>query len=191
MAKRKTGDKLGDIRRATIAEVVERGSSAASVNAIAARAGLAVGTVYRYFENKDQLLRAVYLASKTELHTAMMQAAAPCSSHKDKIRAMWLAVLDYAQEAPQAFLFSEAVINDMILTDADRAEIAAMAAESRALIGAAVSEGVLRQGNTQAIVTVLAAPALQLAKAGALSGVPPDPSHAEEIFDLCWRGVAS
>ncbi|WP_299889666.1 TetR/AcrR family transcriptional regulator [uncultured Ruegeria sp.] len=93
MVKRKTGDKLGDIRRATIAEVVECRSSAASVIAIAKRAGLAVGTVYRYYENKEQLLRAVYLAVKTELHNAMMTAAAEASGSKAKIRSMWFAVL--------------------------------------------------------------------------------------------------
>ncbi|WP_300069451.1 TetR family transcriptional regulator [uncultured Ruegeria sp.] len=93
MVERKTGDKLGDTRCATIAEVVECGSSAASVIAIAKRAGLAVGTVCRYYENKEQLLRAVYLAVKTQLHNAMMTAAAEASGSKAKIRSMWFAVL--------------------------------------------------------------------------------------------------
>jgi hypothetical protein len=104
---------------------------------------------------------------------------------------MWFAVLDYAHREPQSFLYSEMVVNDTILTDADRGEIAGMAAESRAIIGAAVEDGVLRSADTQAIVTVLAAPALQLGRTGALRGEPPDPAQAEEIFALCWRAVAS
>ncbi|WP_179380917.1 TetR/AcrR family transcriptional regulator [Jannaschia marina] len=191
MGKRKTGDKLGDIRRATVAEVVERGSSAASVNAIAARAGLAVGTVYRYYENKEQLLRAVYLANKTDLHDVMMQAASGANTHEDRIRAMWFAVLRYAVDAPQSFLFSEMVVNDTILTDSDRERIREMASETRTVVSEAVADGVLRSGDPQAIVTLLAASALYLGRSTALRGEPPESAHAEEIFQLCWCAIAS
>lgn len=189
MVKRKTGDKLGDIRLATIAEVVERGSSAASVNAIAKRAGLAVGTLYRYYENKEHLLRAVYLAVKTDLHTAMMSAVANAPDSKSRIRAMWFSLLSFSHARPQDFLFAEVIINDTFLTAEDLKQIEAMSAESRGFITAAIEDGSVRDLDTRAIVTVLAAPAMQLGRSAALSGEMPDPDRAEEIFGLCWHAI--
>lgn len=189
MAKQKTGDKLGDIRRATIAEVVECGSSAASVNTIAKRAGLAVGTVYRYYDSKDHLLRAAYLAIKAELHNAMVEAVANVAGSKPRIRALWFAVLNYAHEHPQSFLFAEVVVNDMILTDQERADVDEMAQQTRAFIAEAIADGTVRDLDTQAIITVLSAPALQLGRKAAMSGKTLDKAHAEEIFELCWRSI--
>ncbi|MEQ8450318.1 MAG: TetR/AcrR family transcriptional regulator [Nitratireductor sp.] len=189
MAKRKTGDKLGDIRRATIAEVVECGSSAASVNTIAKRAGLAVGTVYRYYENKDHLLRAAYVAIKEELHNAMVEAASQVVGSRSRVRALWFAVLEYAHQHPQSFLFAEVVVNDMILTDQEKAVVTEMARQTRAFIEEAIADGTVRDLDTQAIVTVLAAPALHLGRSAAMSGKTPDRAHAEEIFELCWRAI--
>ncbi len=189
MAKQKTGDKLGDIRAATIAEVVASGSSAASVNAIAKRAGLAVGTIYRYYENKDQLLRAVYMAIKGEIHQSMMDAAENAADSKAKVQAMWFANLHFAHTEPKAFLFAELIVNDTILTLEDREKIAPMAHDIRTVIEMAISDGVVRDLTTDAIMTVLSAPAMQLGRTAALSGEAPNPARAAEIFSLCWRAI--
>lgn len=189
MAKQKTGDKSGDIRIATIAEVVASGSSAASVNAIAKRADLAVGTIYRYYDNKDQLLRAVYLSVKADIHKSMMEAAANQGESKAKIQAMWFANLGFAHAEPKAFLFAELIVNDTILTPQDREKIAPLAEEIRAVLENAIRDGVVRDLPTDAILTVLSAPALQLGRAAALSGNAPDSARAAEIFSLCWRAI--
>ncbi|MEO9819482.1 MAG: TetR/AcrR family transcriptional regulator [Yoonia sp.] len=189
MVKRKTGDKLGDIREATVAEVVECGSSAASINAIAKRAGLSVGTVYRYYENKEQLLRAAYIAIKTDLHDLMMAAVGNARNSKAKIRAMWFAVLDFSYQRPQDFLFAEVIMNETILHPDDKQIIAAMTEQSRTIIVEAIADGHVRAIDVQAIITVLAAPARQLGRAAAFSGKEPDPANAEQVFNLCWHAI--
>ncbi len=59
MARPVSGNKQQDIRNATIAEVAAVGSTGVSVNKIAKRAGVSVGTIYRFYETKDDLLFAV------------------------------------------------------------------------------------------------------------------------------------
>lgn len=189
MVKRRTGDKLGDIRRATVAEVVESGSSAASVNAIAKRAGLAVGTVYRYYDNKDQMLRAVYLAIKADLHAVMMDAVENADTTEAKIKAMWFAVLDFSYLRPDDFLYVEVILNDTMLSVEDKQLISEMSAKSRTIIVDAVTQGIVREVDINAIVTLLTAPALQLGRTAAFSGDKPDPANAENVFNLCWRAI--
>ncbi len=191
MAKQKTGDKLGDIRTAAIAEVVGSGSTAVSVNAIADRAGLAVGTLYRYYENKDQLLRSAYLVIKREIHGAMMEDAAKATGSKEKIKAMWFATLNYAQSHPEAFLFAELIVNDAVLTAKDREEIAPLIKDIRKVIETAIEDGTVLDSPPAAIMTVLSAPAIKLGQTAALSKEVPDHAYAEDVFKLCWRAVAA
>ncbi|MET1416780.1 TetR/AcrR family transcriptional regulator [Roseibium sp. HPY-6] len=191
LGKRKTGDKLGDIRRATIAEVVERGSSAASVNAIAKRAGLAVGTVYRYYESKEQLLRTVQMTIKTELHEQVMNAAKSENGAKAKVRAMWFSILEYAHENPDSFLFSEVLMNSALLTDKERGRIEAMLLEGTQVIERGITEGIIQSGDLRAIRTIIIAPALHLGRATARVGEAPNSACAEETFDLCWKAIST
>ncbi|MEM7615714.1 MAG: TetR/AcrR family transcriptional regulator [Pseudomonadota bacterium] len=191
MGRQKTGDKFGDIRRAAVSEVVECGSASASVNAIARRANLSVGTIYRYYDNKDHLLRSVYLAIKTDIHRSMMEAAERATGSKAKIRAIWFALLEYAHAKPHDFLFAEVIMNAALLTETEQAEVDAMSQEALAHVEAAVEDGSIRPGDLRAISTLLIAPALQLGRAAARGGERPDAARAEETFNLCWRAIAT
>jgi len=56
----KKSDKRADIMQAALGLIAERGFHATPMAEIAEKAGVAVGTIYRYFDNKDMLI--------TELH---------------------------------------------------------------------------------------------------------------------------
>ncbi|WP_298260797.1 TetR/AcrR family transcriptional regulator [uncultured Litoreibacter sp.] len=191
MARQKSGDKENVIRRAVVAEVAAVGSTAVSVNNVAKRSGLAVGTLYRYFENKDALLRATYLAVKSEIHQMMILAARDQNTSKTKIRAMWFGLLEYAHQQPHDFIFAEVILNAVLLTDEERALVQSMSDEASAIVAGAVVDGTIRAGSAGAINTLLIAPALQIGRQSALSGRPLDLDHAEEVFALCWRAVST
>ena len=53
MLKKLTAEKLEEILEAGIREFAELGPQKASMNAIAQRAGISVGVLYKYYENKD------------------------------------------------------------------------------------------------------------------------------------------
>jgi AcrR family transcriptional regulator len=69
-------------RRARVIEAAmelatEGGYDAVQMRDVAARAGVALGTVYRYFNSKDHLLAAALLEWARGLETAMSQRALP------------------------------------------------------------------------------------------------------------------
>lgn len=190
MARPRTGDKHRQIRDATVAEIADVGAATASVNAIAKRAGLAVGTLYRYHANKEVLLQSVYLDIKNEIHDALMKAADAHVSSEGKIRAMWFALLDYAQLHPNAFALTEVMLNTGILTAEQQAAVSAMAQDISSIIKKAVADGTLIPASSEAITSLLVAPALRLGRASATSGAPLNPAYTEEVFSLCWRAIA-
>ncbi len=190
MARKPTGNKPADIRRATIAEVLDFGLASASVNRIAKRAGLSVGTIYRHYPTKDVLLQVVYLDCKKSAHTAMLQALSNTGTPRERVRNVWFALLTHAFENPGMFAFTEAMAHSPLYTSEIRAEISAMNAPLQELLQDFVTSGALRPAPLPAITTLLAAPVAQIARATALGSPRPNDAYLEEVYTMCWRAVA-
>lgn len=190
MARTKSGDKPQAIRDATIGEVAEIGSTAVSVNKIAKRANLSVGTLYRYHKTKDDLLFWVFKQAKADIHEAMMSAARTKDGAKERIRAMWFALVDYGFAVPKDFLFVEmmsAETRDEFLSDPTLEE---MQREVLSEIHAGIDQQVLVKVPEKTIEIILASPAITLARRASLSGTQLEGGELGRIFDLVWRGIA-
>lgn len=66
-------DKRELILQATLELVAEHGFHDAPCSLIAERAGVAAGTIYRYFENKDVLINELYSCLETKIHRALLE----------------------------------------------------------------------------------------------------------------------
>jgi len=87
-----------DVRRdrlsAVLLEVVaEGGLEAASIRAIAARAGVAIGTVQHYFPTKDAMLRHAYRRIGADLGARAEERAEAATTPKGAIRAVLIELL--------------------------------------------------------------------------------------------------
>jgi len=65
-------DKREAILQATLELVAEHGFHDAPCSLIAERAGVAAGTIYRYFENKDVLINELYLAVEVRINSSVL-----------------------------------------------------------------------------------------------------------------------
>lgn len=191
MARPTTGDKPRDIRLATVAEVAAIGSTAVSVNKIASRAGLSVGTIYRYHKTKDDLLFSVFLNIREDIHSTMMKAAEPQMGAADRLSAMWFALVDYGFDAPADFQLVEMMSAETRPAFRGNEELDRMQSEVLAEIQAGIDQKVLVDANVRYIETVLASPCITLARRASLSGLRPDQDEVSQIFDLIWRGISS
>jgi len=196
MARPRTGDKREDIVESVIADVAERGLDGASMAGIAARAGVAVGTIYRYFPDRDALLRDAHLDIKRRLHGRLAAAAGRHDTPQESMREAWLTLVDLASERPRDFLYITAAAGHALADAARREEYERMNAELRELLVRAVGgeEAIVGDGEAgrvraQALVTLFVAPAMQLARDAALAGRAPDAALSNQLFDMVWRGL--
>jgi AcrR family transcriptional regulator len=190
LARTKSGDKPKVIRAATIGEVAEVGSTAVSVNKIARRANLSVGTLYRYHETKDDLLFWVFKQVKTDIHDAMMTAARGQDGAAARLSAMWFALVEYGFAAPKDFLFAEMMSAE--IREAFRGDLALKQMESEVLaeIQAGIDSKVLVHAPVKTLEIILASPAITLARRASIAGVQMEKHELDCVFDLVWRGIA-
>ena len=110
--------KRADILQATLALVSEHGFHGTAMSEIADRAGVGAGTIYRYFEGKEDLVTQLYLEIKGEMLEAFLVGYSEDVSLRDRFRTLWFNMLAYFVEHPQRLAFLEQFTNSPFMTAA-------------------------------------------------------------------------
>lgn len=190
VARTKSGDKGAELRKAAVDELAEYGLASASVNRIAQRAGLSVGTLYRYYENKDAVYRDAYLRLKASLSEKMLGASKASDTSESKIRRALRGFAAHLLEHPKDVILMEAVANSSILTAADHQTVAQIDADLYVLVDSGLKDGTLKPASPSAIAIMLLSPLIHTARRAALGGAQQESDLLEEIQEMCWRSVA-
>ena len=102
------GERRRQILAAALAVFAEKGFNAANVSDVAARAGVSQGTIYWYFDSKDELLTQALRSFFDDFGQGTVGAVAQCPTAADKLRALGRAMVDFAAQAAGLFaLFLE------------------------------------------------------------------------------------
>lgn len=160
------------------------GMAAIQIAPIAARAGIAAGTVYRYFPGKSDLVGAL-IARISEREIGTVRRAADAAP--GPLSALVAAIMTFAARALRNRRLAWAVIAEPVDVEIDRTRLGyrkALAAELESRIQAAIDGGHLPEQDAG-----LAAPALVGALLEGLIGplAPPgldEPAHGREAVQM-------
>lgn len=183
--KDKTRQKLQD---ALVVEAVENGIAAVNVAGIVKRAKVSAGTVYVHFENKDDMLRQVYLQLKTEFHETVTRHRDEADTAK-MVRYMWFDMFDFVRERPRDFLFLDYGSAAKILLPEQQAIADGFATDIGALLRRGVDDGTLAPLDTGMLSLLLVAPAMQLARGAVISGRPITDDVVAATFERVWLSI--
>jgi TetR/AcrR family transcriptional regulator, repressor of fatR-cypB operon len=92
---------------AALHSFVERGFYGTSIPEIAARADVAAGTIYHYFDSKEALVNELYRMWKTRVAQRVFTAFPAGAPPREQFRVMWQVMMDFATNEPTAFAFIE------------------------------------------------------------------------------------
>ena len=100
-------EKRDEIVRAALELIAEHGFHAAPMAAIAERAGVGAGTIYRYFENKDVLINELYRDLEERIFPVILEGYVPENQIRDRFLHLGAALLRYFIENPLDFRYLE------------------------------------------------------------------------------------
>src|SRR6266478_2200670 len=167
---RKLAARHDAILAAACEAAAEGGMAAVQIAPVAARAGIATGTVYRYFPSKTELVAAL-VAALCEREVAALEGAAKAAP--GPLSALAAAISTFAARALERRRLAFALMAEPVEPEIDGARAAyreALTGEFEKLIRKALGAGRLPDQDA-----ALAAPALVGARAPA---VPDDPAKA-------------
>lgn len=103
----RSGDKRQAILEAALVLFAERGFHGTAVPEVAAAAGVAAGTLYRYFASKEALVNALYQQWKGALLSALLSDFPVDESPRQQFHELWHRLGRFANRHPQEFAFLE------------------------------------------------------------------------------------
>jgi AcrR family transcriptional regulator len=114
----------------------ERTFAGCPVPLIAESAGVATGTIYRYFPSKEALVNELYQRWKGEMRRRLLVDGPAAATAREEFHQWWRALCDFVAEHPVAFEFLEMHHHEPYLDDASRAlalevDLAALALAER------------------------------------------------------------
>ena len=178
---------------AALAVFCERTFAGCNVPSIAERAGVATGTIYRYFPSKEALLNELYRTWKGELRRRLVDDGLRLDPGDDA-RAVfdhwWTALTGFVRDEPQAFEFLELHHHEPYLDDDSHGEALAIDAAALAFVEAGQQVGALRDDQAPAVLIALVYGALAgLFRAHRLYGELVDTDAYDQAGDAVWDMV--
>lgn len=176
---------------ASLALFAERGFHGTRVPEIAGRAGVAVGTIYRYFPTKEALVNAVYRDRKQAFAAVMALAVDPAAAPRDQADALWSASVGWAQANSAAFRFLELHHHADYLDAESRAATEQTQAVLRAQLDDARQAGAIRSDLSLDVLVALLSGALAgFVRDADASGFGTDRGTIDAAGAAVWRLVA-
>lgn len=121
MARAKSEDKRLALLSAAIDVFAEEGLSARTAK-IARRAGVAEGTLFTYFETKDELFNQLYLHLKGELYQKMIPAYPEQADLKTQVKHIWRAYVEWGVESDNVRQVMRLLVLSPYLNEQTKAE---------------------------------------------------------------------
>lgn len=182
---RQTRDRLV---RAALELFTTRGYHETTTPLIAARAGVAEGTIYRHFASKDELLNEIYRAGVRLFAAAVREAdaRAPCRERLAQIARRWR---DTGVREPAAvrLVFSDAFAG--LVDEKSRGAARELRAELEKAIAAGKAAAEVRPGSAELWADVwlrLVLLALERLARGAWKA---DEPAVQQVFDAAWDAI--
>jgi AcrR family transcriptional regulator len=188
VARPRSEDKRNAILQAATEVVAEQGVSAPTAK-IAKRAGVAEGSLFTYFDNKDALLNQLYLELKDGLRQAMLDGFPAAERTPVQARHVWNGYVDWGVANPQKRkAMSQLTVSDRITPQTKEVGMAGFS-QINAMMQESVAGGALKDQPSAfvgAIMSSLAETTMEF--------ILREPAMAERYksagFDAFWAAIA-
>lgn len=187
--KEKLQDKKAAALRATLELISEQGFQGTPMSQIAQKANIGVGTIYRYFSGKEDLINALYIDVKLRLVGHVLRNYSVDSPVRDSFLLLLRNFLDYFCEHPADLLFVEQYSNSPMITAATREEGLRMFEPAYNLFVRAQQEKVIKELPLDMINAITYGATISLAKLCLNEDQKPDDASLNAGIEAIWDAI--
>lgn len=186
-----SGDKRQRILDAAQTLFDARGFDATAVPEIARAAGVATGTIYRYFKDKQALGNALYRHWRQACSALVLAPAAASVPAEAGFARLWHRLTLFMRSNPAAMRFLELHHHGSWLDAESRAADAAFVEGLSRFFAEAEASGAIRPLTPALATALMLGAAAGLAKFSAQGTLRADAATAGELGEAVWRALAS
>jgi AcrR family transcriptional regulator len=183
---KKVADKRSALLRAALELFAENGFNASPTSLIAKRAGVASGTLFVHFKNKEELIRELFKEVSAQLDDLVWDNSEDLP-FRERFLAAFSQVLRFFLVHPKEFRFGEQYhfspfCDSECNTPGDNQKV-------RELLIQAREQKVIKDLPLVVLESIAFGPIVSLAKEHANRGISVDEEMIKEIVQACWDGL--
>jgi AcrR family transcriptional regulator len=157
-------DKRESILMATLGLIAEHGFHGSPMSEIAERAKIGVGTIYRYFPGKQDLVNALYIETKKRVASYILRGFEDSLSVRDGIMHLLKQTIQYFSEHPAELFFAEQYEHSPLIRAKTRSEGIAEVEPILRLLERGVQEGELKDLPCELLGALISGPVFSVAR---------------------------
>lgn len=184
--KEEAQDKRAAALKATLELIAEQGFHGTPMSQIAERANIGVGTIYRYFNSKEDLINALYIDIKTRMLRYTLRNYSEDIPVHESFKQMLNDALHYMIENPAEFSFVEQYENSPLITAVTREEIARIVRPVEDLCKHAMEQNLLKEMPVLILSSLMGGAIISLAKLYRSGAVKLDETSLAASIDAIW-----
>jgi len=189
VARPKSEDKRSAILDAATRLFAERGLAAAPTSEISRRAGVAEGTLFTYFETKDDLINSLYREIKLELADAMMSDFPRKKNVRTRLRHVWDRYVNWGIANPkQRKVLAQLQVSE-VLTKESRDAGGAPFVEFQSMIRDAIEQRIFRNDLPAELISKSLAALVEATIDLTVSNPAKAKDYRDSGFQMFWVGV--
>lgn len=169
--------------------IAEYGFHGTPMSKLADTAGVGVGTIYRYFDSKEELIHALYHGIKQEMHTAMLANYSADRPVREGFRTLWLNTLAYCLAHPREFKFTEQYAYSPFLRDVAKAIQNQLPTDFAEFIKAGYEQQIFKQLPPEILFSMMYGPIGSLANKHIAGFIELTEADKEAAMQACWDAV--
>lgn len=182
-------EKRRQILEAALELFSDYGFHGASMAKLAEKAGVPVGTIYRHFKGKEDLIHALYVEMKRERLAAMLEGYDPAMSLRARFELFWTNTYAYCVTHPRKFKFTEQYAFSPYLRDVTKAIQIDMSSELARFFGDGYAQGVFKSLPPQILSALISGPLNALVTRAIADIVTLDQTDQQSVMDACWDAI--
>lgn len=185
-----TLSKRDKIMDAALVLFAERGYDGTTVPMIADKAVVGTGTIYRYFENKEALVNALFQECVKQFHDAVKREYPGSGSVREQFKHVFFGMVRFAKENIHGFYFVDTHSNARYLDQESREAFRQLMDFLHAYAAKGAEQGLIRPLQADVLIAIVFGAftkVFTLIRAGKLTETPEMLSQIEES---CWDAVS-
>lgn len=185
-------DKRRDILQAALELIAARGFHGAPMAEIAAKAGVAAGTIYRYFSGKDDLIVEIYQELEETMRAAILQKSPEGLPVRERFLALQRASIKYFIAHPLHFRFMEQFFNSPYGDTMRRDSLLGKPGKHNLLIdifSEGIAQRILKDFPLPIIFSLATGPLMFLMRDHIFGFITLDDALIERTTVACWDAI--
>ena len=189
MARQRDYSKMNTIYDATLDLITKKGFSGLKMAEVADASGIAIGTIYIYFKDKDDLINHLYAHLKRQKAIVFSEVIPDEISYETALRNQWMKYFDTNLADTETGIFMEQYYHSSLLKNTNAEDAQKFLKPVFALFDRGKKEGIIKNSANEILFSMLTGPVHELIRLHQTGVLKISEEKKKNLFQLIWSGI--